>query len=182
MTDSKPKLRSGEVRATVSGQRPAGATSAHAASKPGYRHKLSPTRRLRRDFAYSQLHAEGKLGLLASGQRCVPPHIKIRPPLEPARPLNAAERAANYWCTPRTVPSPPAQRHLTPAQRRRIRHKLNHSMRKVRGGAPPERVKPALSKTPKGTRQPRSGELSRGFRRLLGRLSPANRARAMAKR
>lgn len=104
-------------------------------------------------------------------QRCLPPGAVIRrKPLEPTRPLNVDERLARYLL--------PGGAGLTSAQQRRVAHKRNHAMARARGPqqAATERV---LHKTPKGTKQPRSGAMSRGFLKMLGRLRPADRDRAL---
>ena len=90
----------------------------------------------------------------------LPPHVKRRQPLEQARPLSAGERPAG-----------------TRTQKRRSRRKSLHA---ARGGKPMAVSVPPLAKTPPGTHQPRSFQMSRGFRKMLGRLPRAQRARAIA--
>jgi hypothetical protein len=95
--------------------------SPNAGTKPGYAHKPHGTLQQRRDFRHGQIAAEGRLGELASGQRCVPPHVKVRAKLEQPRPLNSTEREMRYGPTP------------TPAQARRTRKKRNHAVAKAAG-------------------------------------------------
>jgi hypothetical protein len=100
--------------------------------------------------------------------KVVPPHAKIRQPPQTARPLDNAARAEGYALQGRLA---------TPAQNRRERNKLGHAQR---AGRPMPVTALPLAKTPPGTHQPHSFEMSRGFRKMLGRLPRAQRARAIA--
>jgi hypothetical protein len=130
-------------------------------------------------------------------QRCLPPHARHdRQPLEPARPLNAAEREARYLRQryPQLAQVSDARMQqvlmhmetdnellpaISGAQKRRLNRKLGHSLRAARGIQPQPVTVPPLRKTPKGTSQPLSHQMSRGFLRMLGRLRRADRYRAV---
>lgn len=162
-TAQRTMLRgSGSIRAMLAGLTP---PTRHPGSKPGYVHLSISSNRGRLYQA-----ADGRM---AEGQKCVPPAAKVRKPAREIRPLSATERSERYCL----------RGPWTSAKERRVSHKLNHAAAKAHGG--PVQYEPldleprGLHKTPAGTLQPRSGAPSRGFLKMLGRLRPADRDRAM---
>jgi hypothetical protein len=161
------------------------AATKNQGTKPGFRHRPHQTRQQRRTELTAQVAATGQYGIV------LPPQHRVRPDkLEPARPLNSAEREGRYVRQAMGIPASVdlsavfvaativGSPDRTAAQAKRLRKKLGHSVAKSRG-KPAGRTKRPLAKTPVGTSQPRSGQLSRGFRKMLGRLSPRDRDRAL---
>lgn len=113
-------------QAASSGRRPAGyfaqrmrglmpLSSIHQGSKPGYTHLTQPPRR-------------SQLATPADGQRAVPPHVRTdREPLAEVDPMGPQDRWDRYTLGE-------SVRGLTPAQRRRFRHKHGRRMLDVYEG------------------------------------------------
>lgn len=109
----------------------------HPGSKPGHVHVTDvaqdPAARIARAAAWSK----------ATG-RPVPPHLRRREPLEPARPATSMARLVSYQAAYRSMVP------LTPAQASRLRHK--HGRREfeaLTGIAPPPRAAaPRQPRTP----------------------------------
>lgn len=110
------------------------AATGHMGSKRWFPHRGHTTRQQQLDFRHAQLADAGQLGLLKSGQKCVPPGIKLRRPLEPAHPVSSGERLLKYAVQnghgEHMLPGADHGRAiagLTPAQRRRRDKKLGHA-------------------------------------------------------
>lgn len=151
-------------------------TTKHPGSKPGYQHKPNPTRRQQRELWYGHLDANNALSMLPTGQKCVPPHVKQRQPLEPVRPLSGKERKLRYLGVGfrAQVRSEP-----TPAQAARLAGKAGRTYARARTTPEPVEVQP-LRKTPPGTTQPQSGQMPRAMRKRIGAMPRHQQAAAIA--
>lgn len=154
-------------------------STAHPGSKRGFRHEHTPTRQEQRDLWYGHLAANNLLSMLPASQKCVPPAVKQRQPLEPVRPLAVADRLRSYGTlTEEARPDPTALSGLTPAQKRRTVQKRDHALSAARTRPEPVDVQP-LAKTPPGTHQPQSHQMPRAMRKRIGALPRHQRAKAI---
>jgi hypothetical protein len=126
MTGKLAKLRArgraGRNNPGITGMGPGAVrTSDHAASKPGHLHisdmARDPALRAQRAQAWSR-----------ETGRPIPPHVRAREPMGEPRPMQPDVRINHYLGFREG-------RGLTPAQSRRIKHKINHVAARQHAGA-----------------------------------------------